>query len=448
MDSNTISVQIGTNGYNYSPITPLFVPYVQVYAYMEELAEVNSAINPAAMVEFMFNEICHVTDDSSRDVALYYIGDNWDSVDDEYDTVPDIENYTYDEDAIIEAINIGIEYAMSDEAEANDNTLLAAYRTSENAYIILTEYLTTSKNGAEGDEYIELVDTGNALDGGENVIYYLNTTALYNAAVDSTEGDMGSNESGTVSEYENVDSSYAQIIDYYNSGEYGYGDDLQATLQNYLSHMVEHVWDPSDLLSVEGTYGYTGATSAAEFLFTDVSESDYYYNAVVWASETGVTSGTSDTTFSPSQDCNRAQFVTFLYALANATGVDTSVASTSTAFTDVTEIDLYYNAVVWARETGLTAGTSDTTFTPSKAITRREAITMLYAYEKMVNGVSTADITNPFSDVNTDDYAYNAILWAYEQGITAGTTETTFGPAQTCTRAMMITFLYAYNNLA
>ncbi|MCD8005069.1 MAG: hypothetical protein LUE91_05390, partial [Oscillospiraceae bacterium] len=290
MDSNTISVQIGSNGYNYSPITPMFVPYVQVYAYMEELEEVSDGlINPAAMVEFMFNELCHVSDDESRNVALYYIGTNWDAVDDEYDTVPDIENYVYDEDAIIEAINVGIQYALSGEAEENGNTLLAAYRTSENAYVILTEYLETEMDleNYTSSDYISLADTGDALGGGVGTIYYLNTTALYNAATTGNGSDMGSNESGGTSQFENVDTSFAQIITYYNSGEYGYGDDLQATLQNYLSHMVEHVWDPSELLSVEGTYGYESTVTSAS-AYADLAPS-----AVVEVDESILSGGTA-----------------------------------------------------------------------------------------------------------------------------------------------------------
>ncbi len=434
MDSNTISVQIGTNGYNYSPITPMFVPYVQVYAYMEELAEINPAINPAAMVEFMFNELCHVSDNSSRDVALYYIGSNWDAVDDEYDTVPDIENYIYNEYAIIEAINVGIEYAMSDEAEANGNTLLAAYRTSDNAYIILTQYLTTSMdltNYVESD-YIELVDTGDALGGGENVVYYLNTTALYNAATTSTESDMSTNESGSTSQFQDVDTSYAQIITYYNSGEYGYGDDLQTTLQNYLSHMVEHVWDPSDLLSVEGTYGYSEAS-----VFTDVNSDAYYATALDWAYDYGITTGTTATTFSPSASCTRAQFVTFLWRLAGEPEVDDE----DTNFTDLNSARYWYTAVLWAEDMGYALGTTTTTFSPNATITRAQAVTFLW---RVAGKPEVADENTDFTDLDSARYWYTAVLWAEDVGVVAGMTDTTFVPNTNCNRAMMVTFLYRY----
>ncbi len=178
--------------------------------------------------------------------------------------------------------------------------------------------------------------------------------------------------------------------------------------------------------------------------FTDVPVSAYYAAPVAWAYSQGITAGTGPTAFSPSQGCTRAQFVTFLYALASATGADTSVTASDTAFTDVSSGDWYENAVLWAAEHGITAGTTATTFTPDRTITRREAIAMLYAYEKMANGAPDITVSNPFSDVSDGDWARSAILWAYEQGITAGTSATTFSPGQTCTRAMMVTYLYQY----
>ncbi|MCD8004819.1 MAG: S-layer homology domain-containing protein [Oscillospiraceae bacterium] len=183
----------------------------------------------------------------------------------------------------------------------------------------------------------------------------------------------------------------------------------------------------------------------ATFLFDDVLDDiQYYFIPVYWAYDLGITAGTSDTLFSPSQGCTRAEFVTFLYRLAQATGVDTSTESDSTAFTDVDSDDYFYEAVLWAAENGITSGTSDTTFTPNRPITRREAIAMLYRYECAANGEPSVNENNPFNDVTTDDYAYAAILWAVEQGITSGTGDTTFSPANTCTRAMMVTFLYNY----
>ncbi len=246
MDSSSIGVTIGNNGYNYAPTTPLFVPYVQAYAYMDELADVNEAINPMAMVMYLFDEFCHVKDDSVVDVSLYYIGTNWDAVDDTYDVVPDVENYVYDKDAIVEAIRIGAAYALSGEAEKNGTVLMPAYSANETAYILLTESATTEVPDAD-HEYITVTVNG--------VEKYLDLTDLISSDEDDDDSDSSSGQ------YSNTRTSYEAIIDYYNSGEYGYGDNLQETLQNYANHMQEHVWVPDT--DVEGTYVY------------GVSENDY-----------------------------------------------------------------------------------------------------------------------------------------------------------------------------
>ncbi|MCC8121127.1 MAG: S-layer homology domain-containing protein, partial [Oscillospiraceae bacterium] len=191
------------------------------------------------------------------------------------------------------------------------------------------------------------------------------------------------------------------------------------------------------------------------FLFDDVltetSSNGWYYEAVYWAYDLGVTNGTSATTFSPAQGCTRAQFVTFLYRLAEAYGEDVSVGS-SNPFTDVsaTAHADYYDAILWAVEHEITKGTSETTFSPDDTIRREEAVTFLYRYETMVSGEepSVGD-SSPFDDVIegvTYSEYYTAILWAAaeEQGITNGTSATQFSPDDVCDRAMMVTFLYRY----
>ncbi len=167
--------------------------------------------------------------------------------------------------------------------------------------------------------------------------------------------------------------------------------------------------------------------------FTDVKSSDYYYNSVLWAVQNGVTAGTSATTFSPNKTCTRAEIVTFLWAQAGkpeATGTN--------PFVDVKEDDYYYQAVLWAAQNGITAGTSATTFSPNKTCTRAEAVTFLWAKE----GKTVVTGKNPFVDVKSSDYYYNSVLWAVQNGVTAGTSATTFSPNKTCTRAEAVTFLY------
>ncbi len=170
--------------------------------------------------------------------------------------------------------------------------------------------------------------------------------------------------------------------------------------------------------------------------FTDVDETNYFYDAVLWAIENGITSGTSETTFSPYQEAERCQVVTFLW---RAAGCPEVAEGTVNPFTDVSESDYFYTAVLWAVEKGITSGTTATTFSPFAKCERCQVVTFLYRYFGQPE-VTTSE--NPFTDVDTDDYFYNAVLWAVDNGITSGTTETTFGPFVTCERCMVVTFLY------
>ena len=169
--------------------------------------------------------------------------------------------------------------------------------------------------------------------------------------------------------------------------------------------------------------------------FTDVRNGQYYYDAVLWAVENGVTTGTSATTFSPGEGCTRAQVVTFLWRAAG----QPAPASSANPFNDVKKGAYYYNAVLWAVEKGITNGTSDTTFSPDDTCTRAQIVTFLWRYEGQPTPAST---NNPFADVKPSAYFGNAVLWAVEKGITNGTSATTFAPEDTCTRAQVVTFLY------
>ncbi len=170
--------------------------------------------------------------------------------------------------------------------------------------------------------------------------------------------------------------------------------------------------------------------------FTDVPISSYYADPVYWANYYGITSGTSDTTFSPFQTAERCQVVTFLWRAAGCPDV---TEETENPFTDVNEDDYFYTAVLWAVQEGITTGTSDTTFSPYEKCERCQVVTFLY---RAFGEPEVTDTTNPFTDVDTDDYFYNAVLWAVEEGVTSGTTATTFGPFVTCERCMIVTFLY------
>lgn len=168
--------------------------------------------------------------------------------------------------------------------------------------------------------------------------------------------------------------------------------------------------------------------------FTDVSESDYYYEAVRWAVETGVTTGVSSTEFGVNNTCTRAQVVTFLW---RAKGCPVPV-STTDSFTDVSAGVYYYDAMLWAVENGIVTGTSATTFSPNNTVTRGQVITFLHR----MMGKPSSSTTNPFTDVSESDYYYDAVLWALESGVTTGATNTQFNPGTVCTRVQVITFLW------
>jgi len=170
--------------------------------------------------------------------------------------------------------------------------------------------------------------------------------------------------------------------------------------------------------------------------FVDVPADAYYYDAVLWAVEKGITKGTSTTTFSPDNPCTRAQMVTFLW---RAAGSPESTATTC-PFTDV-DMDSYYGkAVLWAVENGITKGTSDTTFSPDMECSRAQMATFLC---RMAGGKAESSI-NAFVDVKADAYYAESVQWAVENGITLGTGDNKFSPDATCTRAQMVTFLYRY----
>ena len=170
--------------------------------------------------------------------------------------------------------------------------------------------------------------------------------------------------------------------------------------------------------------------------FNDVKEGEFYYEAVLWAvnADPQVTSGTSATTFSPNPTCTRAQVVTFLWRAKGCPEPKTN----NNPFIDVKAGDYYYKAVLWAVENGITAGTSATTFSPNAGCTRAQVVTFLWRTEGQPKPNSSS---NPFKDVK-GGYYYDAVLWAVEKGITAGTSATTFSPDATCTRGQIVTFLY------
>ncbi len=176
--------------------------------------------------------------------------------------------------------------------------------------------------------------------------------------------------------------------------------------------------------------------NTGSFNFHDVSRLDYFYDAVKWAAENGIASGTGRYTFSPNAVCTRAQTVTFLWRAAGSPLPRYRVCP----FTDVNPRDYYYDAVLWAVEQGITTGLNATTFGPDVTVTRGQVATFLYR----AASAAKPNTFSPFTDVKTTAYNYDAILWAYDNRITTGTSDTTFSPDAYCTRAQIVTFLYRY----
>lgn len=168
--------------------------------------------------------------------------------------------------------------------------------------------------------------------------------------------------------------------------------------------------------------------------FTDVPANAFYYDAVLWAVQHGVTTGTSATTFTPDAPCTRAQAVTFLWRSIQSP----TPANTPCPFRDVPGNAYYYNAVQYAVQHDITTGTSSTTFSPDQGCNRAQIVTFLWR----LFGAPKSSASNPFTDVPSNAYYYDAVMWAVEKGITTGTTATTFSPDSICTRAQITTFLY------
>ena len=172
--------------------------------------------------------------------------------------------------------------------------------------------------------------------------------------------------------------------------------------------------------------------------FSDIAPSDFCCDAVIWAVDKGITTGTSATTFNPNGICTRAQAVTFLWRAAGSPAPKTKVMP----FTDVPSGSYYYDAVLWAVEKGITKGTSDTMFSPDATCTRAQIVTFLWRSQKS----PAAGMANPFADVAADTYYIEAVLWAVKHNITVGTTFSIFSPDEECTRAQIVTFLYRARN--
>ena len=191
---------------------------------------------------------------------------------------------------------------------------------------------------------------------------------------------------------------------------------------------------PASKVTVEAMFKAEQTTGKNPF--TDVPAGSYYEDAVIWAVDKGITSGTSAVTFDPNGNCTRAQAVTFLWRAAGSPAAKSAVMP----FTDVKAGSYYYDAVLWAVEQGITKGTSDTMFSPDATCTRAQIVTFLWR----ANGSPAVSGNSAFTDVASGAYYADAVTWAANKGITGGIGNGLFGSDNNCTRAQIVTFLYRY----
>ena len=199
---------------------------------------------------------------------------------------------------------------------------------------------------------------------------------------------------------------------------------------NNESEGCEHAW--SDWSGNERECIVCGAVQVNPFV--DVPTDSFYIDPVMWAVDEGVTTGTSETTFSPNEACVRAQAVTFLWRAVGSP----EPKSDDNPFVDVTEDAFYYKAVLWAVEKGITNGVDADHFGPMLECNRAQIVTFLWRAE----GSPTVSGEHPFTDVEAGSFYEQAVIWASQNGIASGMTATTFGPNTICNRAQIVTFLY------
>ena len=179
--------------------------------------------------------------------------------------------------------------------------------------------------------------------------------------------------------------------------------------------------------------------SASTDGFTDISSDKYYFDAINWAVGSGITLGTTESTFSPNDVCTRAQIVTFLWRAAGRPVYNDGVLQ----FVDVPQSAYYYNAVKWAERNNITEGTDSTHFSPNATCTRAQIVTFLMRAKRFTGDAPDVD----FVDVTVGSYYYKAVCWATKYGVTLGTDATHFSPNAGCTRAQVVTFLYRAKDL-
>lgn len=212
-----------------------------------------------------------------------------------------------------------------------------------------------------------------------------------------------------------------------------------------------------EFVMTERVNGFQAVTDYVGAYFNDVPENGDFYDAIMWASGTGVAEGEAENVFGSNSYCSRGNTILYLWRAAGSPNVTNgyfgSMPGNQAApmsgnqaetfenpFTDVKESDEYYQAVLWATRNGITKGVSDTRFAPDHVVTRAQALAFLHRW----TGEPDSSVDNPFTDVPSDSYYFKPVLWAVQNNITKGVTDTNFLPAGTLSKGQFLTFLYRY----
>ncbi|MEM9518251.1 MAG: S8 family serine peptidase [Actinomycetota bacterium] len=226
----------------------------------------------------------------------------------------------------------------------------------------------------------------------------------------------------TVNQMEELVERATVPVDYVETGWVDAAAALSSTLTNDLEQQPAE-FAPTDSLP-----------------FTDVNPGAFYAEPIEWLVSTGATSGTSPTTFSPDDSVTRGQLATFLWRLHG----QPDPVSEPIDFADVNPASFYAHAVAWLASTGATTGTTPTTFSPDDIVSRGQLAAFLWRLEGQPALTAPAIA---FDDVDPTAYFGAAIAWMAETGVTTGTTETTFSPEDTVTRGQLATFLWRHDRL-
>ena len=337
-----------------------------------------------------------------------------------------------------------------------------AQEASETVNLAIDEYSAQAEDMARGVDYLDVpLAPGETLEGVLPAAPESGAPDETPVAYELTDAEGQSVESASDLSGDTAAEVYAVTVTpsdetagmVLGGGSFRYGDFAQLETTPMDGYAFVGWYDGDALLSEEAVYRFAvtaDAELAAVFTearpasasvkanpFSDVSPQSYCYDAVLWASETGVAGGVTDTEFRPREVCTAAQAVTFLWRAAGSP----EPSSTDSPFDDIDPDAYYYKAVLWAAERDVTMGTTESTFSPDKTVSRSQFLTLLY---RAFADAAETPAENPFADVPDDAYYRDAVSWAYAQGVTRGVTATAFEPLRSCDRGQIATFLYRY----